>query len=131
MESYSVSPLQEGMLFHHLEATNSGSYIQQVVLTLHEPLHVSLLRQAWQNVVNRHSALRVSFHCEADAPPFQRVHSSVSLMWQEQDWSGLVSPERENKLSTLLILDRQRGFDVTQAPLMRLALFCFGENDFR
>lgn len=130
-ESYSLSPLQKGMLFHHLEAPNSGSYIQQVVVTLREPVHIPLLHQAWQQVTDRHSALRSSFHCRAAEPPLQRIDPSVSLSLQEQDWSGLAASEQEHRLSRLLTLDRQRGFDVTRAPLMRLALFRFGENDFR
>jgi len=130
-ESYSLSPLQKGMLFHHLEAPHSGEYIQQVVLTLPESVHVPLLREAWQRVLDQHSALRMSFHFQTTAPPLQRVHSHVSLLWQEHDWSNLPAEQLEGELSALLTLERERGFDMSGPPLMRLTLLRLDDDDFR
>src|SRR5258706_3983602 len=130
-DCYSLSPLQRGLLFHHFEASNSGDYIQQVVLTLPESLHASALREAWQEVLDRHSALRTTFLWQTTAPPLQQVHPNVFLPWQEYECSDLTAKQQEEKLSAFLAFERERGFDITEPPLMRVALFRFGKEDFR
>lgn len=130
-DRYSLSPLQKGMLFHDLETPNSGVYIQQIVLTVSEFVDGSHLRNAWQQVLDRHSALRTSFHCQFDAPPFQHVHPDIALPWQEHDWSHLPMRRQETELATLLTCERQRGFDLSKAPLLRLILVKLGKRDFR
>lgn len=130
-DCYSLSPLQQGMLFHDLEAPRSGVYIQQIVLTLPEFVDGSHLHDAWQQVLDRHSALRTSFHCQPDASPFQHAHSNIALPWQEHDWSNVAPRRQESQLSALLSYERQRGFNLSKAPLLRLILVKLGEKDFR
>ena len=51
--TYPLSPLQEGMLFHTLSRPNSGVDIEQIICKLNEPLQLPLLNTAWQRVVDR------------------------------------------------------------------------------
>jgi len=39
-ETYPLSPLQQGMLFHHLHNQESGEYIQQFIWRLPEALNI-------------------------------------------------------------------------------------------
>jgi NRPS condensation-like uncharacterized protein len=121
-EQYGLSPLQEGMLFHHLLGEHSGVNIQQIVVALNEPLDVAALERAWQQAVDRHAVLRTSFLSEGLAEPLQRVHQAVRISIERHDPSGA-----DNYLQT----DRRRGFDLREAPLMRLALFHFGGDQYR
>ena len=130
LESYSLSPMQKGMLFHHLEAPSSGAYIQQLVIQLREQVDVPLFRNAWQEVVDRHAVLSTSFQWEGAGLPLQRVDREVVVPWEEQDWSAVPVAERDGQLARFLVTDLQRGFDITKAPLMRLSLFRMDENVF-
>ena len=130
-DSYSVSPMQQGLLSHSLYEQQSGFYIEQIICSLHENLNVSALVQSWQRVVERHSVLRTSFHWDGFNQLMQSVHTQVKLPLEQQDWHGLSQSEQENRLQAFLQSDRQRGFDPKEAPLMRLTLFQLAEADYK
>ena len=87
-ESYPLSPMQQGMLFHNLSAPHSGVDIEQVICTLWEDLRVAAFRQAWERVVERHAILRTGFHW-GDPQPHQEVHRRARLHFEQKDWRGL------------------------------------------
>ena len=129
--SYPLSPMQQGMLFHNLYAPQSGVDIEQMIIGLHEELNVSAFEKAWQRVVKRHSILRTSFRWEGQNEPFQDVYSQVNLVLEQYDWRKFSTQEQAEKLDIYLQYDRQRGFVLTETPLMRLALFRMGDADYR
>ncbi len=129
--SYPLSPLQEGMLFHDLYDQQPGVYIQQWVCHLQENLNVAVFKSAWQQVVKRYPILRTSFHWEGLDEPRQEVHRHVALLWEEQDWRGLSGEEQATHLEVYLRTDRRRGFALTEAPLLRLALFRVAEAGYQ
>jgi surfactin family lipopeptide synthetase C len=130
-DSYPLSPMQQGMLFHSLCAPHSGVYIQQLVCAFHEDLHISAFRQAWGRIVERHAILRTSFLVEDLEVPLQRVHRNVPLPLKEQDWRDISGAEQENRLAAYLRQDQECGFEITEAPLMRLALFRMAKENYR
>ncbi len=121
--------MQQGMLFHSLYAPQSGVNVQQVVGTLRHSLDASIFQQAWQKTAARHPVLRTSFHWEGLKTPVQEVHAKVELLFALEDWSSISKIGRGQKLEAYLRLDRQRGFVLTKAPLMRVALFQEGTQD--
>ncbi len=129
--SYPLSAMQQGMLFHHLYAPQSGVDIEQMIIGLHENLNVSAFNQAWQRLIERHPVLRTSFRWQGLKKPLQDVHRQVSLTLTQYDMRDLSVQEQESQLETYLRFDRQRGFELTEAPLMRLILFQVGEADYR
>jgi amino acid adenylation domain-containing protein len=130
-EQYPLSSIQQGMLFHSLYAPQSGVNIEQFVCGLHEDLKVSFFKQAWNRIVERHPLLRTSFCWQGVKEPLQQVHRQVAIPFEEQDWRGLSAIQQEDKLKSYLQFDRQRGFQLTEAPLMRLALFRVAEADYQ
>jgi amino acid adenylation domain-containing protein len=131
IDSYPLSPMQQGMLFHGLYAPQSRVYIRQLVCALHEDLKVAAFKQAWRQVVERHAILRTGFRWEVPDGPVQEVHRHVTVTWDEQDWRSFSAGEREERVAAYLTADRRRGFRFDQAPLMRLALFRMDEADYR
>lgn len=129
--TYPLSPMQAGMLFHALYAENSGVDIEQLVCTLHEPLNVERFEQAWQQVVERHPILRTGFDWENQAQPQQQVHRFVKICLQQQDWRSLSPAEQQERLQAYLACDRQQGFDLRQAPLMRLMLCQLADAEYQ
>jgi amino acid adenylation domain-containing protein len=129
--SYQLSPMQQGMLFEHLKYEGAGMNIEQMICSLHEALNVLTFTQAWQRVVERHPILRSSFDWQDLDEPLQTVHPQVQLPLEQQDWRYLSASEQEDKLQAYLQADRERGFDLIRAPLIRLALFQLAESDYK
>jgi natural product biosynthesis luciferase-like monooxygenase protein len=127
---YSLSPTQQGMLFHSMYEQQSGYYIEQVVAHLHEALRLPILRQSWQQVITRHPILRTSFHLDSENQLQQVVYRQVELPVTQYDWQDLSSVEQDEKLARYLQYDRQQSFDIAVAPLMRLAILQRSEVDY-
>ncbi|OGG52156.1 MAG: hypothetical protein A3F84_17975 [Candidatus Handelsmanbacteria bacterium RIFCSPLOWO2_12_FULL_64_10] len=130
-DTYALTPLQQGMLFHGLRDRRAGAYLVQMVCTFVKDLNVPAFRLAWERVVARHPILRTGFRWEGLDEPLQEVHSRVELPLEAQDWRGLSAQEQGDRLDAYLRDDRTRGFDLGQAPLFRLALFRAGEDGHR
>src|SRR5688572_5187077 len=128
---YALTPLQQGMLVHSLQSPHSGIYVQQLICRLGHQLNASEFQRAWQKVVDRHSVLRTSFRWEGLEEAVQEVSQKVELPFEIEDWTSLPQETREDLLTDFLETDRRKGFDFTKAPLMRLSLFRFDENDYR
>jgi amino acid adenylation domain-containing protein len=125
---YPLSPMQAGMLFHSLYAPESGVYFEQYSCTLHGDLDVLAFEQAWQRVVDRHTVLRTAFAWKSLDQMVQMVHQRVKLPLEQQDWRALSPPEQETHLKNFTQQERHRGFDLSRAPLMRLALLRTAED---
>ncbi|MCP4657989.1 MAG: non-ribosomal peptide synthetase, partial [bacterium] len=123
-----LSPLQQGMLFHTLYAPGSGVYVVHWSVLLEGGIEVSLFQRAWQHVIDRHAALRTSFHWEELEKPVQVVYRQIPLTLDHRSWRRLSPAEQQERLAEYLRADRERGFDPEVAPLMRLALFELGED---
>ena len=119
---YPLSPMQQGMLFHSRLAPQSGVYVEQVQCTLRGDLQVAAFEQAWQDVMARHAILRTSFVGEKLKEPVQIVHRDLEVPLEILDWRHLSRDEQQSRLEARAASERAQGFDLTQAPLLRLAL---------
>src|ERR687886_738282 len=128
---YSLSPIQQGLLFHTLYASDSGVYFVQLSCTFNGDLHISAFERAWQQVVERHSVLRTAFIWQGLDEALQVVRQHVRLPWEQHDWRRLSPVEQQEQLEVFLHADRERGFDLSQAPLMRLTLIQMDENVYQ
>ncbi|MEG4588311.1 amino acid adenylation domain-containing protein [Microcoleus sp. MOSTC5] len=119
---YPLSPAQQGILFHSLYQPESGIYFGQLLCVLRGDLNVSAFRNSWQKVVDRHPILRTCFLWENVKEPVQVVRKQAPLSWQQMDWRSLSTSEQQQQLETFLKADGEQGFDLTSAPLIRIAL---------
>jgi amino acid adenylation domain-containing protein len=129
-DAYPLSPMQQGMLFHSLYAPESGMYIEQTRFELNGNLNVPAFIQAWQQLTDRHPVLRTAFVWENLEQPIQIVGRQVNLPWEMQDWRTIPIAHQPTKLENLLEADRRQGFDLAQAPLMRLMLIRLTETTY-
>jgi amino acid adenylation domain-containing protein/non-ribosomal peptide synthase protein (TIGR01720 family) len=118
-DAYPLSPMQQGILFHSLYAPTSGVYVQQVSFELHGQLNAIAFFQAWEWVISRHPALRTAFVWDNLEKPLQVVGRKIIVPWVEDSWETIPPEKQQEKLQTLLQSDRQQGFELTRAPLMR------------
>lgn len=119
---YKQTPLQQGMLFHTLSAPNSGVYFEQSSNLL-ENLDVAAYLRAWQKMIERHTVLRTAFFWEDLDDPLQVVYKQAEMPVEQFDWREMTAVAQKEAFEAYKIADRQKGFDLSQAPLMRLALF--------
>lgn len=127
---YPLSPTQQGILFHTLYAPESGVYVVQSCYTFSNTLNIAAFKQAWQQVISQHPILRTSFYWKQHKEPFQVVNRNVQLPWQQYDWQELPVSQQQERLEAFLQTDRQQGFDVSQAPLMRLILIQVAQETY-
>src|SRR3712207_5251996 len=127
---YPLSPMQQGMLFHTLQAPDSEVYCEQMSCSINGNLSVSAFKQAWRHVIQRHSVLRTLFVWQHRKKPLQIVRKRVELPWVEEDWRGVSLGEQQARLQAFLQADRAQGFALDQAPLMRCALLRVGEGQY-
>ena len=130
IDTYELSPMQAGMLFHAVSEGASGVDIEQLVATLHEPLDEVKFLRAWQRVANRHSILRSRLRWERLEVPVQDVVDEIQIPVEQFDWRAFGKAERDQKFQALLDSDRVRGFDLEHAPLMRLTIVRAEEREY-
>src|SRR6185503_10345963 len=126
--SYPLSPLQQGMLFHNLASTHPGVDVEQMLFEIGGAIDSDAFRRAWEKVIERHAVLRTSFQWEGLDESVQLVHRNGSLQLCEEGWRSLSTVEWRLRLNQYLNEDRERGVDLTQSPLMRVALFGLSES---
>ncbi|HZF14101.1 MAG TPA: amino acid adenylation domain-containing protein, partial [Thermoanaerobaculia bacterium] len=123
---YELSPMQQAMLFHSLYAPRSGVYVVQLALRLSGRLDLVAFERAFRYLLARHGILRTAFHWEELEKPLQVVYREVDLAIARESWRELDATGQRGRLAAHLDADRERGFDLTAAPLLRLALFELG-----
>ncbi len=128
---YTLSPMQQGILFHALYARTSDVYTIQLNYTLRGKLDVAAFKESWQTVVNRHAILRTAFAWQGLSEPVQIVHKNVNAPWEQLDYSGVAPVEQRQRLQAFLEADKARGFDLTDAPLVRLTVIQFADDEYR
>ena len=79
-------------------AADSPVYVEQFICSIAGPLDVDLFRRAWEQVIDRHGALRTAFFWTGVEQPLQVVFSHVDAPWAEHDWRGLSVQERRSRL---------------------------------
>jgi amino acid adenylation domain-containing protein/non-ribosomal peptide synthase protein (TIGR01720 family) len=128
---YPLAPLQEGMLFHSLYTPGGDLYFEQLTATLDGALDAPAFIAAWQRLVERHPALRTAFVWQGGERPLQLVRRQAEMPWAVEDWRDLSPAEIETRWQERLAADRARGFDLAEAPLMRLLLVRTEESRHR
>ena len=115
---YRLTPLQEGMLFHSINAPDSGVYIEQFVRVATR-LNVSLWEQAWNHVIANNDILRSGFFWEGLDKPVQVVKKQQQHTIRELDWSDLDKEKFSERFNALLEEDKVKPFVFKSGDLMR------------
>lgn len=126
-----LAPMQQGILLHSLLERGNGIYLMQDQYAVGAHVDFEAFRFAWQQVVQRHPALRTAFHGLESGVQRQVVMRRVPSVAQLIDLSHFSRDAADAELETLLRAEREQGFDFAKAPLLRLRLVKFGEADFR
>lgn len=119
--SFMLSPQQKHLW---LFCQNSPAYHSQCVVRLEGKLDIVCLQKAIQKIVDRHEILRTTFHhLPARAFPVQVIAATATPSFREVDLSNLSPQKQTTSVETYMKEERERPFDFTEDPLLRLSLF--------
>ncbi|QGA51172.1 non-ribosomal peptide synthase/polyketide synthase [Pseudomonas brassicacearum] len=117
---YPLSPMQQGLLFHTLYEQAAGEYINQLRVDI-QGIDAQRFADAWQATLDAHEILRSGFVWQGDLEqPLQIVRRQVELPFTTLDWRG--RDHLTDALNERADAERRQGFDLAQAPLLRLVL---------
>lgn len=115
---YPLTPLQEGILFHHLFHESGGdTYVLLTLLSVPSRQRLTDFINALQTVIDRHDILRTAVLWQNLSRPVQIVYRDVKLPVEEIKLDG----ERNvrEQLEAWMAPERQK-LDLTRAPLLHL-----------
>lgn len=130
-ETYRLTPLQAGMLFHTLASPGSGEYVDQFEARIEGKLDARTFAKAWGAAIGRHAVLRTAFLWEGLSEPVQVVLKEVQPPWRIENWAGLDPAEVKSRWAELAEAERQAGSALDCPPLMRFALIQTKDDAWR
>jgi amino acid adenylation domain-containing protein len=101
----------------------SCSYNESFSLRLKGALDENALRQAIQDVVNRHEALRATFTEDGERV---KVHPQLALDISLLDLSSLPPAEKDQRYAEIISEEARTPFDLVRGPLLRVKLVRLG-----
>jgi amino acid adenylation domain-containing protein len=115
---YPLSPLQEGILFHHLLATQGDPYLLCASFAFDSRDRLQRYLAALQFVIDRHDILRTAIVYEGLPEPVQVVWRQATLVVEEVDF-GSADGEVAQRLREHFTPETFR-LDVRRAPMLRV-----------
>ena len=128
---YPATDMQVGLMFHSLLDESGQSYSTQLTFSLNGRFQVANFQKAWALVVARHDVLRSALVGRERARILQLVVDEVEIPWQLQDLCEMSLGHREQAFEALCEKHKRQGFDMQQAPLMRMALCRMTDSEYR
>lgn len=103
----------------------SCAYNQFFSMRLRGSLDLDVMRQAINDLVNRHEALRITIHPSGE---YQAVQSSLQIEVPLVDLSPMPAERRAAHVSEWLDAERRQPFDLVQGPLVRARILRLEEH---
>ncbi|QSQ15806.1 non-ribosomal peptide synthase/polyketide synthase [Myxococcus landrumensis] len=128
---YPLSPLQQGILFHHLQEEETQPYFNQISFEMEGALDVRALTEAWRQSAQRFTILRTGFFWEGLDAPLQAVMREAEPVVTVEDWRSVPRESLDSRMAAFIAEDRRRGVVLSVAPLFRLALLRTEERVWR
>jgi amino acid adenylation domain-containing protein/non-ribosomal peptide synthase protein (TIGR01720 family) len=114
---YPTTGMQHGMLYH--SSLDKEAYVSQLSVKLVGKIDSVAFKHALSEIVKRYDVFRTVF---TDDFAYQLVLPEASLDFTEVSWLEFEEAEQRRRLEQFLKQDKALGFDVKQAPLMRVTL---------
>lgn len=128
---YSLSPMQEGMLFETLLQPASSAYVQQMNFTLSGALDLEAFEKSFQALIDRYEIFRTVFIYEKVQRPKQVVLKQREAKFTYIDIRQQSDAERRETLLHLQEQDKSLGFHLFRDPLIRMTVIHCREEVYR
>ncbi|NER93225.1 MAG: amino acid adenylation domain-containing protein [Symploca sp. SIO1B1] len=129
--SLKILPLsfaQERLWFLDRLFPESPAYNIPSLIKLTGILKIAALEQSLKALVKRHETLRTTFSTQ-DGQPVQVIAPDGSVTIPVVNLEHLKPDEQEVTVQKQVFLEAQKPFDLSNGPLLRVLLFCLGEQE--
>ena len=115
---YPLTPLQDGLLFHHiLDEARGDTYVVPLLLTVDSQARLAQLTSVLQALVDRHDILRTAVLWEQLPLPVQVVYRRARVEIEDLP----LDPNRDTQEQLLRLMEPERQrLSLSKAPVMRL-----------
>ncbi|MGH9346279.1 MAG: amino acid adenylation domain-containing protein [Vicinamibacterales bacterium] len=120
-----LSFAQQRLWFLEQLDPGNSTYVIPIVARLRGRLDVEALRQSFETVVCRHSALRTTFHSR-DGQPIAIVQPPAAFRLQVDDLTGIPDGERQIAMRRQVAAEARRPVRLDESPLIRARLLRVG-----
>ena len=117
-----LSWAQDRLWFLHQLEGPSTTYNMSSAFRIQGPLDVDALKQAFEEITQRHEILRTRFQAVEGQSPGQIILPSVPIRFQFVDLQTFADDEQEEQLQRQIAEENQTPFDFSDPPLLRLRL---------
>ncbi len=125
---YSLTPLQEGILFHSFsKEANESPYFEQISFDVEGNFSSELFKESWNELIKRHDILRTIFIYDQVSEYKQVVLKKGEINLSYQDIVAM-GEEQEAYIKRFEREDRERYFELSKENPLRLKVFKVNEN---
>ncbi|MFW6357750.1 MAG: condensation domain-containing protein [Chroococcales cyanobacterium] len=128
--SIPLSFAQQRLWFLQELDPQSAAYNGCVAVDIRGKLNVTALEQSLNRIVERHEILRTQFKV-FNGQPTQEIVGELNLPLPLVDLRGVSTLEQEKEADKIAIADAQKPFNLNAAPLLRVTLIQFEEENYR
>ena len=125
---YSLTSMQEGMLFHSIDNKRSSEYIVQNEFMMANDISVKKVKWVLKALALKHTVLRTAILYEELSKPRQVVLKERDIEFEEIDLSNYETNISNKKYESLKEDDVERKFDLQKDSLLRAKLFHFPDK---
>ncbi|MBU3198529.1 condensation domain-containing protein [Clostridium estertheticum] len=109
-----LSPMQEGMIFHYLCYPDNNLNFAQLCYKLKNKVDKEVLKKAWQVEIKRNEMLRVVFRWKKFTRPVQIVLKSQDIPFREYDFSDIDKEQAYMKIEKIIKEDTLEKIDISK-----------------
>ncbi|MCP4149172.1 MAG: amino acid adenylation domain-containing protein, partial [bacterium] len=124
-ENYPLSSTQKRIYILQQKETATTAYNIATALNLTGSIETAKIEKAFKEIIKRHESLRTTFEIIA-GEPVQQIHDETPFEIEKSEIEG--SEETGNGDVTEIIKNVIRPFDLSRAPLLRVALVKTGKE---
>jgi amino acid adenylation domain-containing protein len=131
---YSLSPMQEGMLFHHILDEKTTASFLQTVFTIEMSqgeMDLKLLQDSFNRLIERYDILRTFFSHHKTKKPRQIVLKKWEINIHCEDISHLDHKSKEEYIENFKTNDRKQGFNLVKEIPTRVSMIKISPTVYR
>ncbi len=112
-----LTPMQEGMLFHYLSNSESKQYLEQLCLTLCGEIDETIIKEAWNYVVQNNEMLRTIFKWDKLDKPLQIILKQYEIPYVQYYLSNINFTDRDIQIMDIKNSELNSKIDISENPL--------------